>query len=432
MAGDVAARSAETGVTGVAYHRPVTRLRFGAFVAPHPLGEHPMLLMRRDIELAAHLDRLGYDEFWCGEHHSSGWEMIASPEILLAAAAEHTSRIRLGTGVISLPYHHPFNVAQRIVQLDHQTGGRVIFGAGPGALASDAHTLGVDPMVLRDRQDEALTVILRLLRGEDRFTYESEWITLRDAQLQILPLQEDLPVAVASQVSPSGMTMAGKHGVGVLSLGANTSEGLQALPLQWSFAEEAAAKHGQVADRSQWRVVMSWHIAETREQARADARAGLMRWHNEYVVGTLGRPMATFGDPDEAVDTVTVADPETGAASTVIGTPDDLVAAIRGMLQTSGGFGTVIGFAHDWANREASLRSWDLVARYVVPEINGYLRNLRGSREFVAGNRAVFDRSREAILAKIMENERAAVAFETTLANQAASSSMPAIVPGRE
>ena len=100
----------------------MARLKFGAFLAPHhPIGEHPTLQLRRDLDLAEHLDKLGYDEFWCGEHHSTGWEMIASPEMFLAAAGERTHRIKLGTGVVSLPYHHPFNVAQRIVQLDHMT-----------------------------------------------------------------------------------------------------------------------------------------------------------------------------------------------------------------------------------------------------------------------------------------------------------------------
>ncbi len=103
----------------------MARLKFGAFLAPHhPIGEHPMLQFRRDLDLVEQLDALGYDEFWCGEHHSSGWEMIASPEMFLAAAGERTKRIKLGTGVVSLPYHHPFNVAQRMVQLDHMTGGR--------------------------------------------------------------------------------------------------------------------------------------------------------------------------------------------------------------------------------------------------------------------------------------------------------------------
>jgi limonene 1,2-monooxygenase len=387
------------------------RLNFGAFLAPHhPIGEHPMLQFRRDLDLVERLDALGYDEFWCGEHHSSGWEMIASPEMFLAAAGERTKRIKLATGVVSLPYHHPFNVAQRIVQLDYMTGGRAIFGSGPGALASDAHTLGVDPMVLRDRQDEAITIIRRLFRGE-RVTARSEWFTLQDAALQLLPLQEDIPFAVASQISPSGMTLAGKHGIGIISIGSLSAEGLNSLPTQWGFAEAAAAKHGTVVDRRNWRVLMSWHIAETREKARIEARDGLFRHHNEYIAGTLQRPGAKpFRTPDQAVDLTAFSD----AAAATIGTPDDLVERIKSVLEISGGFGTVVGFVHDWANPENTMRSWDMVARYVVPEINGYLTGLRKSQQFVSTNRAVFDRSREAVMAKIVENDAAAAALAVT------------------
>jgi len=387
------------------------RLSFGAFLAPHhPVGEHPMLQFRRDLDLVERLDALGYDEFWCGEHHSSGWEMIGSPEMFLAAAGERSKRIKLATGVVSLPYHHPFNVAQRMVQLDYMTGGRAIFGSGPGALASDAHTLGIDPMVQRDQQDEAIGIIRRLFRGE-RVTAKSDWFTLQDAQLQLLPLQEEMPFAVASQISPSGMTLAGKHGIGVISIGSMSEEGLNALPQQWAFAETSARKHGTTVDRKEWRVLLSWHIAETREKARAEARHGLLRHHNEYIVGTLQRPGALpFTDPDEAVDKTAFSD---GAAAT-IGTPDDLVKTIKSVFEVSGGFGTVVGFVHDWANPENTMRSWDMVARYVVPEINGYLAGLRGSREFVATNRGVFDRAKEAIMAKITENEAAVAALAVT------------------
>ena len=398
----------------------MSRMKFGAFLAPHhPIGEHPMLQFRSDLDFAAQLDALGYDEFWCGEHHSTGWEVIASPEMFLAAAGERTHRIRLGTGVVSLPYHHPFNVAQRIVQLDHMTGGRVIFGSGPGALPSDAYTLGIDPMVQRDRQDEAIGVIKRLFAGE-RVTHESDWFTLRDARLQLFPLQEDLPFAVASQVSPSGMTLAGKYGAGVLSIGSMSTAGLMALPTQWSFAEEAAAKAGRTVDRKNWRVVMAWHVAETRAEARAQAGEGLMRWHNEYNVGTLMRPGALpFASPDDAVDQTAFAE---GAAG-VVGTPDDLIKAIRDLMEVSGGFGTVIGFAHDWANRENTRRSWDLVARHVIPEINGLLEGYRASRQYVIEHRESFDRAGEAIMKKIMDNDRAAEALKVTLAGATA---MPA------
>ena len=96
-------------------------------------------MLHRDLELVEWLDQLGYDEAWIGEHHSAGFEIIASPELFIAAAAERTKHIRLGTGVISLPYHNPLMVADRIMQLDHKTRGRVMFGVGPGLLPSDAH-----------------------------------------------------------------------------------------------------------------------------------------------------------------------------------------------------------------------------------------------------------------------------------------------------
>ena len=386
-------------------------LRFGAFLAPHhPIGENPTLQLRSDLELVEHLDRLGYDEFWCGEHHSTGWETIASPEVFLAAAAERTHRIKLGTGVVSLPYHHPFMVAQRMVQLDHQSQGRVIFGSGPGALPSDAHTLGLDPMVLRDRQDEAMGVIRRLFRGDERFSYESDWFTLRDARLQLRPLQENMEFVVASSVSPSGMTLAGKHEAGVLSVASTTREGMRSLPLQWSFAEESAAKHGNTVDRRSWRVVLSWHVAETRQEAREQARDGLLRHNNEYTVRTLAGGEGTiYKTPDDAVDGVAFSDESTA----VIGTPDDLVARVHHILELTGGFGCVVGFVHDWANRENTRRSWDMVARYVVPEVNGLLDDYRDSYRFVNESRETWTRASEAVMSKIQQNERAAQVMES-------------------
>ncbi len=388
------------------------RLRFGTFMAPfHPPTHNPTISLEQDLELLQHLDTLGFDEFWCGEHHSTGWETIASPEMFLAGAAMRTHRIKLGTGVVSLPYHHPFNVAQRIVQLDHMSQGRAIFGSGPGALPSDAHTLGIDPMVQRDRQDEAIGVIQRLLAGEPRFSYECEWFELHDAALQILPIQQPMPMAAASAVSPSGMTLAGKYGMGVLSIGSMSTEGIQSLPLQWSFAEESAAKHGQTVDRADWRVLFNWHLAETREQAERDVEWGLLRWHNEYNVDTLQRPGAThFADTQAAIDGIARGE----GSSAIIGTPDELIARVREMYDVCGGFGAVIGFVNDWANPEATAKSWDLVARYVIPEISGMLEPMRASNQHVIENRGSFAQAGKAVMAKIAENDRAMEALKKT------------------
>src|SRR5258708_36920534 len=243
------------------------------------------------------------------------------------------------------------------------TGGCALLGSGPGALASDAHTLGIDPMTQRDRQDEALGIIRRSFKGE-RVTAKSDWFTMNDAALQILPWQEDMPFVVASQISPSGMLLAGKYGIGIISLGSMSTQGLMALPTQWEFAEGAAKKHGTTVSRSDWRVLLTWHIAESRDQARREAGAGLMRWHNEYNVGTLQRPgLTAFTSPEDAIEKTAGGE---GAAST-IGAPDDLVKPIKSLMEVSGGVGTIVGFAQDWANPENTRRSWAMGPRYVVP-----------------------------------------------------------------
>jgi limonene 1,2-monooxygenase len=263
-------------------------------------------------------------------------------------------------------------------------------------------------------------VIIRLLNGEERFSYDSDWFTLHEAALQILPIQERMPMATASSISPSGMQIAGKYGIGVLSIASTSAEGLQALPTQWGFAEEAAAAHGTSVDRRDWRVLMSWHIAETKEQARREAVHGLHRWHNEYNVRVLGRPGAHHvEDPWDLLDQVSEAGAEGGGAA-VIGTPDDLIAAIRKMQELTGGFGVVLGFAHDWANRENSRRSWDLVARYVIPALNGTVRPLQASADYVEANKAeLMSGASAAVISKIMAHEGASAAMATTMAQMA-------------
>jgi limonene 1,2-monooxygenase len=182
---------------------PNIPLRHGVFLPPfHPMDENPAACLDRDLELMEWLDRLGFHEAWIGEHHSTGWELISSPELFIAVASQRTRSIRFGTGVISLPYHNPLMVVNRIIQLDHHTRGRVMFGAGPGLLASDALMFGIDPNTQRDRMAEALDVILRLFRGEI-VTEKTDWYTLVNARAHLLPYTKPHPeVAVVSAVTP--------------------------------------------------------------------------------------------------------------------------------------------------------------------------------------------------------------------------------------
>jgi limonene 1,2-monooxygenase len=374
------------------------RLRFGAFIAPfHPIDENPTLAIQRDLELVEHLDNLGYDEAWIGEHHSAAYELIASPEVFIAAAAERTKHIKLGTGVSSLPYHHPFMLADRINQLDHMTRGRVMFGVGPGALSSDAYMMGIPIARQRDMMDEALGVIVRLLRGEE-VSHDSDWFKLNKARLQMSPYSRpSVEIAVASQVSPTGARAAGTHGVGLLSLGATSDGGFNALASNWAIAEELAKDNGQTMDRAAWRLVGPMHIAETKEKAMADVRFGLEKWLFYFSkIANLPIVPETAGDPVEAFLSMPMA---------VVGTPDDAAAKIQALVDQSGGFGAFLFMAHNWANWAATKQSYELFARYVAPKFQSLNVGREASMEWVKENKDDFTaQARVAVGARILQH----------------------------
>ena len=380
------------------------RMKFGIFLAPfHHLGDNPTLALERDLELLQHLDRLGYDEAWIGEHHSAGWETISSPEVFIATAAERTHHIRLGTGVISLPYHHPYMVAERMVLLDHLTRGRALLGVGPGALQSDAYMLGIDPLTQRPRMDEALGIIIRLMTETEPITYQSEWFELHEALLQLRPYtQPHMEIAVASTESPAGMRTAGTHGVGVISLSTFLPGGLETTRTQWAIAEEYAARAGKTVRRADWRLMLPIYIGETQAEALNDVRRGAAAWNRDYFGRTLGRQLPFEGPDEQIIDAMT----SVGAA--IVGTPDDAIAAIHTMQELTGGFGGLMALAHEWAPREKIFRSYELFARYVAPHFQGSLVGVQRSNQWARARAAEMESGRLAAVARAREQHEQA------------------------
>ena len=361
-------------------------LRFGIFLAPfHPAGQNPTLAIERDLELIVRLDQLGYDEAWIGEHHSAGFEIIASPEVFIAAAAQRTVNIKLGTGVSSLPYHHPLILADRMVLLDHLTRGRVMFGVGPGALPSDAFMMGIDPNRQREMMEESLEAIIALLTNDEPVNMKTDWFTLQDARLQLRPYTHPcFEIGVAAQVSPAGPRAAGRFGASLLSLGATSAGGFDVLGAHWQTCEERAAQFGQTVDRRRWRLVGPMHIRETEEQARADVAHGLADWVG-YFQEVAALPIAPqTDDPDHLMEAMNAS----GIA--VIGTPEMAIAQIQRLVDQSGGFGTYLFMAHEWADRQATLASYELFARTVMPEFQRSASRAVRSRNWAAENRPEF------------------------------------------
>ena len=366
-------------------------IRVGVFAPPHhPNDENPTLAMQRDFQLVEWLEELGYSEFWLGEHHSGGMQIYGSPELFIAAAAERTTRIKLGAAVISLPYHNPLMVADRIVQLDHQTRGRAMFGFGPGALSSDAHMLNIPVASSRDRMMQAVHTIVRLLDGEV-VTEETEWYSLKDARVQLEPYTRPRPhLAVASLKTPTGALTAGRYNMGLLCAMAAGVRGA------WKIATEAAAEHGQVLDRDNLRVVGSFHLAETREKARENVKFGFDPYMEYLNVIRPPTPLdlPSTGDPIEKA---------IAGRGGVVGTPDDAVEALEKLWDQTGGFGCLLLSGTNWMDFEATKKSYELFMRYVWPKFCGHNRRRAASMDWMKQNALLFSDIRDKAAAEAMK-----------------------------
>ena len=353
------------------------KMKFGIFLAPfHRVGEHPTLALQRDLELIELLDDLGYDEAWIGEHHSFARELISNPMIFIAAAAQRTRHIRLGTGVVSIPYHHPLMIADDLLQLDHMTRGRAMLGVGPGALTSDAVQMGIPPEEQRRRMHEGFDAIVQLATSPEPVTMETDWFSLTEARLQMAWFSDPHPeLAVAVILTPSGPQLAGKFGAGMLSVaGTSDPEGLTRV---WDWYAEAAAENGHAADRADWRAVVPIHVAETREQAIADVAEG---YKGRAYIGDVrdeGRRGGLFANQaptiEEAIERNEV----------LVGGVDDVIEQVEALHERSGGVGGLMGMAHEWASSDATRRSYELFMRYVAPRFQGQIDRIVESRDFV-------------------------------------------------
>ena len=362
------------------------KLRFGIFMPPFnsPATQNATSSLARDVEIIKLLDELGYDEAWIGEHHSGGTEIIAEPIQFMCYAGALTKNIKLGAGVVSVPYHNPLWVADRIILADHLLRGRVMLGLGPGSLPTDATMIGLEPKQLRPALDHDAGVIVDLIRGKT-VTVKTDRYNLVDAQCQLAPYS-DFDISAAASTSPAGSMLAGRHGLGLLSLGALMREDMNLMHLHWNRAEAEAKQHGQKVDRKNWRLVGFMHLAETRKQAIEDVRYGLEHFVR-YTQDVLALP--TLRVSGKSFEEKLAWFTEGGVA--VIGTPDDAVAHIKKVQEQSGGFGCYLMVATDFANWEATRRHYELFSRHVIPYFQPSQARLLASENYAISRHAELD-----------------------------------------
>jgi limonene 1,2-monooxygenase len=221
---------------------------------------------------------------------------------------------------------------------------------------------------------------------------ETDWFKLNDARLQLTTYTKPHPhVAAATSFTPAGPTAAGKHGLGLLSVAGADDERFSRT---WGWVEEAAAESGREVSRADWKVVVTFHLAETREEAMEDLRfsypkrayAGDTRAGIGSGIGGIGPAGATI---EEAVQNGLLA-----------GTPDDLIAKIEEIQERSGGIGGILALAHEWADTAATHRSYELFARYVMPRFQGQLDSLVANRDWFEGSMSTIFRNSGAATVK--------------------------------
>ena len=353
-------------------------LKFGSFMAPFHLPANtlnPSTAYQRDVAVIQHMDRLGYDEVWVGEHHSCGSELIPDPFMFIMYMANLTKDIKLGCGVVSLPYHNPLWVADRALFADRMLRGRFQMGVGPGALPIDATMIGLSLEDQRGALEEDFDVFMALLRGEI-VTHKTSRYNLVEARTQYAPYS-DFDVCVAAIASPTGPRAASKNGAHLISVGATAAGGFDALALHWDVMEERSTEFGKTADRSKWRLAGPMHLADTKEEAIEQVRYGLDAWC-DYTQDTLAAPhfRAVGRTFEERVAWVN----ESGLG--VIGTPDDAVRQIERLQQQSGGFGSYLLINHEWAQHTQTLRSLELFADNVMPRFQGSADRLLAAEQY--------------------------------------------------
>ncbi len=344
-------------------------MKFSFFMMPlHHPSENPTLAFHRDIDLIPYVESLGYDAFYIGEHHSGGWETMPSPEMALSMAAAKTSRIRLGTSVVNLPFHHPYQVAERIAFLDHLSYGRATLGIGPSSLVTDKNLFKIDSAQGRRMMAESAEVIVRLLEADEPISHKGEFWQFDDMYLQCKSYQQPrLPLALPTTGGLENLDLAARHDMELWTPCGLNRPGEGVFTEFWSNFEAACEKNGKTADRSKWHLVTNFYLAETREQAWADVSEGIMR-ETGYFVSIGFRPLyeAYKGQPVEDFTPQSVVE----RRDWCVGTPDDAIAWIDKKIADNGDFGGIMLTTHEWAGSDKLRRSLELFARYVIPRFN--------------------------------------------------------------
>ena len=357
-------------------------MQLGFFTMPiHPPSRNFTETLQEDRELVLLADELGFTEGYIGEHITDGAETITSGLIFIAWLLRETKTIKLGTGTINMPNHHPAMVAAEVAMVDHMAEGRFIFGISPGGLMSDAEVFG---NLDRDRTAmflEAINQVLAIWEGAPPYDLKGEFWDISVARTQIpelaqgviaKPYQRPHPPIVVTAVAPfsKGVTAAAARGWEPIS--ANFLQP-QWVKTHWPSYVEGCEAAGRPAEPKNWRVAKSIFVADdaaTAERYATDPNGPYAFYYHSLFTKLKrgGRANLFKTDRNQADDDLNV---ETIVDQLVLrGTVAQVVDQILAFRETVGPFGTLLYAGHDWQDKAHARRSMELMAEEVMPRVN--------------------------------------------------------------
>ena len=289
--------------------------------------------------------------------------------------------------------------------LDHLTRGRVIFGAGPGALPSDAYMMGIDPVDQRRMMQESLEAILALFRAapDEPISGRPTGSRCATRSCRSGPTPSRTPRSPSPQwCRRRGPAWPGARRVAAVAVDVG-ARGLRRHRRPGTWSRSRPQKSGRdEPDRADWRVLASctWPRPGSRRSRTAPTGCGTSPTTSARRASCrCPTPSKATQSPREFVEEYA------GPGNCCIGTPDDAIAYIEDLLEQSGGFGTFLLLGHDWAVAEATYHSYGLFAREVIPHFKGQLAAPRASHDWAKGKRdQLFGRAGEAIVKAINEH----------------------------
>jgi alkanesulfonate monooxygenase SsuD/methylene tetrahydromethanopterin reductase-like flavin-dependent oxidoreductase (luciferase family) len=352
-------------------------MNFGLFVVPFAMpyakGERTAAeVIEWDLQITKWADEYGLNEVYFAEHYTVGSEPSPAPDLMIAAASQLTKDVILGAAAHVLPYHNPIALAHRMLWLDHMTGGRYIAGAAPGVYPSDAQLFGTgsnNPEMML----ESLDIIEAIWTKPAPFTFHGKYWSVDmppyDAEMHgphLKPLQNPHPriAMTGMQAKSPTLELAGSRGYIPMSQQVSST----ALQSHWEVYTAAATKAGQPTDRSDWRIMRDFFVADTDEEARdavINGPAG-QTWR-EYLLPTFAElkllPLVAGDGVDPAdVDVEWMTD-----NFWLVGSPKTVADKVSALDAECGGVGSIVTYTYDYSeNPELYRRNIELMGTEVA------------------------------------------------------------------